>query len=1454
MRKNLKKIITCALLSVVLTITFNDNVQAVPKEIYGSKPLIVWDYFQQNYDKDGNVRVTPEAVTFSTTKKTVEQPVRVPVLKSEDTKLGHNLAITFEDNSESRQWVNNIYRITKLDSLTGNPNLQEDVSFEIENGRVTLYGDSRAMNYNDIHTIRIYSTGYDYVDHQIHVVKDAPLIKVHPDFRPFVGGDILFQLENFNYAVLNPIYEVELDGVVLKGDCEQYHVVSNLIRLENEGKISTPGKHTLKVKARGFEDAELEFVVVEGSEVANPVFDHDMELNSFITSLNGGEEGTSSLGVDITTSASIGGGDSEGSAGGSSGGRIIRANLIFDFELISNAYILKELGMETTESERVRYIYETATKDAAVMDGNNRVIKWSGFTNAVLNKQVEGSHITFEEYANSPEAEDYVNKPYYRKYVLQDGVYGEQFLASETMLDNAPEITIEENVFLGNKVKLKSENTQWLNNIIYVKVGTTVLRSSEYSVNNDYIEIDNNRLVTGVNTVEIASDGFKTKRVDINVQRESVTLALKEEAKVKGAFEVIGINEEYGKRISSISLNGKNLFGNESVGADGHYRVYSDKIVFSSNVLEDETNKVLIIKAYGYEDKVITFKPLPANKPMNPEDNVVPVMEVVKTELGNPVIIQFNKDNPLWREKLKGINVGMFTINTTKYTIDENGIIINGGVFNKGDNIITIQSEGYTDKVMTVNLLQAHPALQVKQASLKDGVIIDATEWVYVDDITEILVNGSKIEKDKYAGAISKINIDKSVFVTIGTYEVTIKARDYKDGVFSINVTEENVVVEDKNAPEINTFSDFKVGEDVKIDFLVGIKDFSDWFHNFVVKVDGNVVDNSKIVENSDSVTLSKDLFTEGKDYELIFESTGYKSLTKSITVIKEALKQPINISETFIYNGQSLELPLGDWSNNITEIKVKLEWLPERALVKNADYYEGISNGVMIIKGDVFSQDGWIDITIKSQGYRELTHRMMIKPKLDVPSEIAIAGDSTINVDSEVTINLPSSYGGENDYKVHTVMINDVKVPDHLVSFGASKIVLSGDNFKEAGQYNITLLAEKFKDKKFTITTKVNSTPSDKLKAPSVISDTDKNTEGNDIELTFSDNEAWRNNIKRILLNGSEVNSSRYSKLPGILKLYSSAFSGSGTYNVVIESEGYENVELVQEVGERVPDLNTDIQNKTVDRETLTFYAKWYKQGEFIASAASVTLNGVEVEVKSGASYDFEVQLIEGDNIIELSIPQYNVKESFTVTYEKPEIKAAPIFENKTTKVGESVRLDLEDVEWINNIEKVTINGQDARIYSDYSKNAHSKNIEFYSSVFNEIKDYNICVKSFGYEDLNITVTTTKKNVPSSVAVITTNPIVGENVKIALKRGFMDSSEYKDSITKVIVNGVEISDYSIVTGESFGDYDLVIDGVIFDTAEGYTITIESSKFKSKVMNIIVIETNSNTTGSAIKL
>lgn len=91
-------------------------------------------------------------------------------------------------------------------------------------------------------------------------------------------------------------------------------------------------------------------------------------------------------------------------------------------------------------------------------------------------------------------------------------------------------------------------------------------------------------------------------------------------------------------------------------------------------------------------------------------------------------------------------------------------------------------------------------------------------------------------------------------------------------------------------------------------------------------------------------------------------------------------------------------------------------------------------------------------------------------------------------------------------------------------------------------------------------------------LTPPALTADSSDNRIGREIEITFTDDAAWRAAITNVVVDGLNVAGTRYTVAAGKITIADNVFTEARTYNVAVQAEGYEDAEIQQNIGSDRP------------------------------------------------------------------------------------------------------------------------------------------------------------------------------------------------------------------------------------------------------------------------------------------
>ncbi|MCR8746930.1 hemoblobin-interacting domain-containing protein [Romboutsia lituseburensis] len=758
-----------------------------PSKVLVSGPISVFDYHKTNYDENGNVRINPQKTTFNLKSKDYTNN-NVPKLTSQKSKLGEDIVINYDVNHKnSKDWKESIYSVEKvyLDNKK-----TEKLRYSLEDGKIVIKSESTAINgRNGEHIIKVKSKGYDDIKTKIEIVKDAGQINLSPNYNYIAHSDLLFELENFDYAVQNPIYEVLLDGQKLMGDCKEYHIVSNLITLENDCKSKlTPGQHTITVKAHGYEDFTRTFYLEDTNNKKQI-----LKLNKNVKKL------------DAVATASMGGGSSEG---GSAGGKVMRANLVYDFDLLSNAMILEKIGEETKESKAVLSWWSQMTKDAILTPESNKVIDYKNYKNSLNEAKINGKYITFKEYYDSKKESDYKNAPYNIKYVLEDGLLGEIQPYSQENLKLTSKSYVEK-VDNNIIITFDGESKEYISNISKISIGDyNLISKDKYDiVDNKIIIKDTTNFESGINKIKITANGYKDNTLELEMFKENSQIQLKRDINEN---IIISLDKDFKQKVKGISLNGKNLLSDTQSGANsGDYYYNEDEIVLKSKLFENiDSQYTAIITSQGYKDVIETFIPSKLEKG-EAKLKKVPSYVILNKDntykVSSKIIIDvedvFNGD---YRKNIKEVNVNGKKVDFKNCKDKLYSIEIDGENFNQvGSYDIVLKSNSYEAFNTNIQVQNDESSSNEETPLLENKVNIDynsfskkysfnSIDYSWRDNIISVTINNVEVKKatQYFANDGYRNNYSNGIEILSelkNSDEVVIKSNGYTDYKTTIN-------------------------------------------------------------------------------------------------------------------------------------------------------------------------------------------------------------------------------------------------------------------------------------------------------------------------------------------------------------------------------------------------------------------------------------------------------------------------------------------------------------------------------------------------------------------------------------------------------------------------------------------------------------------------------------------
>lgn len=860
---NKKKLSILTAIIAISACSISKTASAAPSKILTFTNMPVWDYHQRNYDKHGNLRISTAKTTFNLNNEE-EKASYIPMFKVDEAELNSPINIQCElKTDEQKDWFEKINKVT-LEDATKNPSLERNLEFEKSENKIIIKGNQKALDNNKLHTIKIYSEGKDWASISVNIVQAEPIkVLVSYPMNPRTGEDVRFKLDNFNYAILNPVNRVFLTHNNIRKELvkfKDYHVISEYLTVyaENvdteEGNLLEPGKYTLEIYADGFKKAEKDFEVIKNEVMASEKNNSkdNIKVKPVTSKITNKEIKPSS--VDTLSSASVGsskGADNSGSEETSGASIIMQTNLIYNHDLLANALILNELGLGTEESEGIakRFELNTISWDAVINEDGTHINDFRDYLNAVKDAALKGNYLTYDEYLKNENSKEYKNRPYNVKEVLEDNLLGDAQNFRTVLGLETPSLEVKSAV-MDKDLILESSDESYLKNIksITINGGIKELDKSLYSIKDNQLII-NSKVVKGDKIkILISATGYKDKVIEIKLEKilDDISLKLEKEYKTGEDVIVTGLSEDFIKNINSIKLDGKLLLTKEQGGSSDntYYEISENKLTLKSGLFKEDKNYKLEIDSKYYGKKELEFNIAKGDEKSNEKTEIIEE----KKELPKISVKIDSKSTFMKKYDIKFLNSEEWLKNITDISVNEvpyksglswweskeryaiyeadKTLAIGYESFNnEGENLIKIKSKGYKEyafiiKDGEISLVQDEKKVEsedankeaIKNEENKKGETneeIKEKEEAKKGENKESSINKDENKeevKEKENGKVENKDGDKEEAKEVEE-KVEVKEEDSKKEAEKQDVEKENKEIEEKKQNAEKDFS-----------------------------------------------------------------------------------------------------------------------------------------------------------------------------------------------------------------------------------------------------------------------------------------------------------------------------------------------------------------------------------------------------------------------------------------------------------------------------------------------------------------------------------------------------------------------------------------------------------------------------------------------------------------------
>lgn len=939
--------------------------------------VAVWDYHLTNYDEAGNVRVYPEKTTFDLDASDESIPYYSPDAEVTEEGTGEVIVMFNYSTAEEKQWFDGITDVDLVAFNENNNTLNDKLQYtkgQAEHhgktvGQISISLGQTNFRNNGRYNIRVTSGGQSWL-FPIHVVNEkAPSMHLQWDGGVIQSGEnVRFHVEDMVYGITMPVYRVTLtapDGKIKELEkFTDYYLIGELFVLYNdvEGHNNIPdnGTYTIKVYAEGFKPMETTFEVVSG-------------VNNAITY----------AGADAVTMATFDGG---GSSGGDGGSNVMNAYLIFDSDLLANAEILTELGIEQESAAKIAERWDQdMTSWLYVFDKGGKVFydysgKSGAFTNMVDKAEADGEYLTFAEFQKEGTASVTQNRPYAAKYVLEDNLLGETQMGGSYIGRPAPELTVVESQE-GSDLKLSCADTTYLAAIaedgeIYLNGDLYPLAQDDFTVKlkDATLTIVKDKLKVGENTIRISVGGYQDKEMKVDYGKTVEETVLEVEAgNVGEAVTVTAAGEnatgdiwEYLKEVKLTYPDGteKKVLpdGQDSVYDEIGYEISGKDLILGKDLFTQAGKYQIAVTAEYYGTKTVEFTVVDGT---STETKPVPQYDKVECELDTSWRTKYtfvftsshNDDIEAW---IKAVN--KVTVNGEKYSssmVDalyfsinatDQQIILHGDKpFTDGDNTVVISAEDYEDLTLTVEKdgTIGGDAGENPEEPGEDQAAPTAESFGFVDEFLgdgyyRLKFNLTEDDASAYLEAITSIEIDG---------EACEKVQSFWQDTNSYKFSEDEIY------GGAEQFIDFTADCFTEADKIYTVEIIADGYETLTLKIENNSL------VDGDEPTEPEENNAAPSVKSLVFKNqmlSSYYRLSFELSVTDAAAY--LNAITSIEIDGNSCKMVSSFWGNT------------NSYKFSNDEAYGG-ENQFIDFTEDCFSGEGEHTLTIFADGYKTLTY-----------------------------------------------------------------------------------------------------------------------------------------------------------------------------------------------------------------------------------------------------------------------------------------------------------------------------------------------------------------------------------------------------------------------------------------------------------------------------------------------
>ena len=910
----------------------NTSVKA-PKYVLSNGPMTKFDYQLETYDSEGKIRKDPTKTTFTLqTKKTdssieaVPSKYYIPVTEIDNVGTG-NIKIKLQlENDEQEAWFDGLNNIKLLneDHNIINQNLVYNKNKETKHGKVGVINiplpQNNARSRGDYYVSVGSSKNSKRVSLPISLVSktDFKVVRDSSTPNPKIGGDIRFKIEDpkglqsfgNDYGLV--MYKVTLtkpDGSVIElPHYDSWYNIMGLMHIsgtdKTSGKVYTDvaGVYTATIYAKGYKTMTKKFEVLnsDGSSAATTgdkdssksvdaistptvtkTHSGNREPSTTSSVVIGGYTGSASSGkkADSVSGATKKSGGKADATSSATGSMMMNGYLLYDYDLLTNAMILNEIGLRSKDSDAVMNWWFDQTPEAIVGEDKGKLYELNSFVDAYKDARLDGNVLTFEDYIKSSDAKTrgIVGNV---KNVLENGKLGTVYRYGNLVGEATPTFT-GLTAPVADSFTITTDNADFIKNLnsIMLDGSGSPLRSDNYlkqyeigadgksiiiykSAFNKYL----NPLV-GKHKIALDSTGFEKIELELNITDtfENIELTDVSDKHETGSDVVIkAVKDDDPKKgdflskLVSVKVQNPDKTVRDVISAfaggntsDTVYDIADGKITLRGGLFKDAGEYIIYLQSsdtnYAVQSVKVNITQKENTAPVTPITPVTPVSPVTpvapSTEEGKdaPKVNTGRKSSSLMYDMLTVKFKGMNESDLEKYLKAVTSVSVNG--------------EDYA------------------KAGILGFGFGNTKEFRAQNDST-------------YGGKISQLSVKASSF-TDNKFDFVVKADGYKDLTFTMNA-DGSIAESVAPAPVVPATNDVEVDkvEVTKYNnaevYAVTLKGEKAKIDEFIEKLNAVEVNGVKVKEGKIS-TLGGDVFAVDNDNVIYIKSRKIKGFADKL-------------------------------------------------------------------------------------------------------------------------------------------------------------------------------------------------------------------------------------------------------------------------------------------------------------------------------------------------------------------------------------------------------------------------------------------------------------------------------------------------------------------------------------------------------------------------------------------